>query len=89
MCMSIFVCVYVFVHVYAVPIKARKSVRSPWTRIADGYELTCGCWGLNLDPLIYVKALYGLLHLSSPEDPPLRQPEEVVDCPDSPQSTRG
>lgn len=28
----------------------RRGCQIPWDKITDGYELSCGCWDLNLDP---------------------------------------
>lgn len=36
--------------VWPVPTEAKKSVGCLGTGVADGCELPCGCWALNLGP---------------------------------------
>lgn len=40
-----------------------EGVRFPGTRAADSYELPCGCWELNLEPLEeqYLSSLYATI----------------------------
>lgn len=45
--------VYMYVHYVAAccPRKHKRMLRLLGDRVTDGYELLCGCWGLNLGPV--------------------------------------
>lgn len=38
--------------VFSMNICLHEAVRYPGTGVTDSYELACGCWELNLCPLV-------------------------------------
>lgn len=39
-------------HVCLIPKRPEEGAGSPGSGVTNSYELPCGCWKLNLDPIL-------------------------------------